>query len=73
MERNQLLQHLAQAERHITQMQRYILRQENVIRKLKLREAPTDIAESMLTAMKDSLDAFERHRKSLREALRTRP
>jgi hypothetical protein len=54
--------HLAQANRHIAEVKLHIARQRKAIEKLKAGNHSTEIAESMLIALEESLRAFERHR-----------
>jgi hypothetical protein len=63
--RDQELRHLAQANRHIAEVKRHIALQQNTIAKLRLAKPPTEVAESMLEALKGSLRVFERHRASI--------
>src|SRR5262249_36691746 len=60
--RDQELRHLAQANRHIAEVKRHIALQQNTIAKLRLAKHPTEVAESMLEALKGSLRVFGRHR-----------
>jgi len=61
--------HLEQANRHIAEVEGQITRQRNVITKLKASDHPTEMAESMLSALEGSLHAFERHRLLILEGL----
>ena len=62
MNRDQELRHLAQANRHIAEVKQHIALQQNTIAKLRLAKHPTEVAESMLEALKGSLRVFGRHR-----------
>jgi hypothetical protein len=55
-------QHLAQADRLIADCLDRIARQREVITTEYEQGLPTDIAESMLPALEESLRAFEKHR-----------
>ena len=55
-------EHLAQADRLIADCLDRIARQREVIRTEYEQGLPTDIAQSMLRALEESLRAFEKHR-----------
>jgi hypothetical protein len=55
-------EHLAQADRLIADCLDRIARQREVITTEYEQGLPTDIAESMLRALEESLRAFEKHR-----------
>ena len=64
-------EHLAEADRHIAQAKRNIELQKKVIEKLAQDGHETDIAESLLHAMEHSLVAFEEHRETIIETMKT--
>jgi hypothetical protein len=63
-------EHLAQADRLIADCLDRIARQREVIRTEYEQGLPTDIAESMLRALEESLRAFEKHRQYIVKRLK---
>jgi hypothetical protein len=62
---------LAEADRHIDQAKRNIELQKKLIEKLAQDGHETDIAKSLLHAMEHSLLAFEEHRETIIETMKT--
>src|SRR5438309_6618719 len=62
MDREQQLEHLRQADRHIAEAKALIERQREVVRELMEAGHHTEMAESALRALEGNLQAFERHR-----------
>jgi len=54
--------HLAEADRHIAELKTLISGQETLIGQLAAEEQPTQLAETLLATMKDTLRMFEQHR-----------
>jgi hypothetical protein len=63
-------EHLVQADRLIADCLDRIARQREVIRTEYEQGLPTDVAESMLRALEESLRAFEKHRQYIVEQLK---
>ena len=62
MDPDQERKHLAQADRHITEVKKHILRQRVLVQKAIKTGRPSAEAQSMLEALQASLRAFEKHR-----------
>jgi hypothetical protein len=63
-------EHLAQADRLIADCMNRIARQRELIRTDHEQGLPTDLAESMLRALEESLRAFEKHRQFVVDKLK---
>jgi hypothetical protein len=63
-------EHLAQAYRHIAELKSHILRQRVMLKYVLDTGQPSELAESMLHALEESLRAFEKHRQLIFERLR---
>jgi hypothetical protein len=61
---------LAEADRLITDCMDHIARQREVITTRYEQRLPTDVAESMLRALEESLRALERHRQYIIDRLK---
>ena len=70
MSRDREREHLAQANRHIAECKSHIARQREIIQELVEKGQDTELAVSMLHALRDSLHAFERHRARIIERLK---
>jgi hypothetical protein len=70
---DQQRRHLAQAEQHVAEAEAKIVRQRQLIEKLRRDGHETDLAESLLYALETSLHAFEHHRKLILEHLESEP
>jgi hypothetical protein len=62
-------EHLAQAERFITECQNRIARQREIITSAYENGLPTDIPASMLRALEEGLRALKKHRKLILDRL----
>jgi hypothetical protein len=60
-------EHLAQAYRHIAELKSHILRQRVMLKYVLDTGQPSELAESMLHALEESLRAFEKHRQLIFE------
>jgi hypothetical protein len=69
LEKDQLREHLAQANRHIAELKRHIARERQEIEKAIQKGRDTHISESMLSAMEESLRAVEQHRRLILDQL----
>src|SRR5262245_36712357 len=65
-------EHLAQAERFIAECQNRIARQREIITTAYENRLPTDIPESMLRALEESLRALEKHRQLILDKISDR-
>jgi hypothetical protein len=65
----QMREHLAQAERHIAELQRQIDRQRQFVDGLPLESRVREDAVQMLTMLEDSLPILEQHRELIRSWL----
>jgi hypothetical protein len=61
--------HLAQADRHIIEVKKHILRQRVLVQKAIKTGRPSAEAQSMLEALQASLHAFEKHRQLILASL----
>lgn len=57
--------YLAQADRHVAKLKALISDQEALIELLSADDQPTQLAETLLGTMKDTLRLFEEHRQSM--------
>jgi hypothetical protein len=62
--------HLAQANRHIARVHKYIAEQKRLIEKLVRGGHDIDVAVSMLHALEQALHAFERHRELIMKRIK---
>jgi len=69
MDPDQERKHLAQADRHITQVKKHILRQRVLVRKAIKTGRPSVEAQSMLEVLQASLRVFEKHRQLILRSL----
>jgi hypothetical protein len=65
--------HLAQANRHIAELTVQIVRQRVIVKHALGTGQPSEIAESLLHALEESLGAFEKHRELVLDQLKRRP
>jgi hypothetical protein len=65
--------HLAQANRHIAELTVQIVRQRVIVKHALDTGQPSEIAESLLHALEESLGAFEKHRELVLDQLKRRP
>jgi hypothetical protein len=69
-ERERERAHLAEADRQIAECKAHIAHQREVIERAIRAGRPTDVAESVLDALEESLRAFERHRRLILDQLK---
>jgi hypothetical protein len=69
-ERERERAHLAEADRHIAECKAHIAHQRAVIERAIRAGHPTDVAESVLDSLEESLRAFERTRRLIIERLK---
>jgi hypothetical protein len=65
--------HLAQANRHIAELTVQIVRQRIIVKHALDTGQPSEMAESLLHALEESLGAFEKHRELVLDQLKRRP
>jgi hypothetical protein len=65
--------HLAQANGHIAELKVQIVRQRVIVKYALDTGQPSEMAESMLNALEESLGAFEKHRELILDQLKRRP
>src|SRR5262245_29466671 len=65
-----VIRHLAQADRHIVDLKAHIVRQRVILKHALDTGQPSDLAESLLQALEESLSIFEKHRKLILEQMR---
>src|SRR5262249_56824762 len=65
--------HLAQANGHIVELKVQIVRQRVIVKYVLDTGQPSEMAESMLNALEESLGAFEKHRELILDQLKRRP
>jgi hypothetical protein len=65
-----VIRHLAQADRHIVDLKAHIVRQRVILKHALDTGQPSDLAESLLQALEESLSIFEKHRKLILERMR---
>jgi hypothetical protein len=63
MEHKREREHLAEADRHIAECKAHIAHQREVIERAIRAGRPSDVAESVLDALEESLRAFDGHRR----------
>ena len=73
MDRAQEQQYLAQANGHIAELKVQIVRQRVIVKYALDTGQPSEMAESMLNALEESLGAFEKHRELILDQLKRRP
>jgi hypothetical protein len=73
MNRAQEQKHLAQANGHIAELKVQIVRQRVIVKYALDTDQPSEMAESMLHALEESLGAFEKHRELVLDQLKRRP
>jgi hypothetical protein len=71
MNRAQEQKHLAQANGHIAELKVQIVRQRVIVKYALDTGQPSEMAESMLHALEESLSAFEKHRELVLDQLKT--
>jgi exonuclease VII small subunit len=69
-ERERELAHLAEADRHIAECKAHIANQRAAIERAIRADHPTDVAESVLDSLEESLHAFERTRRLIIDRLK---
>ena len=69
MDPDQERKHLVQADRHITEVKKHILRQRVLVQKAIKTGQPSVEAQSMLEVLQASLRALEKHRQLILAAL----
>jgi hypothetical protein len=69
MDPDQERKHLVQADRHITEVKKHILRQRVLVQKTIKTGQPSIEAQSMLEVLQASLRALEKHRQLILAAL----
>ena len=62
--------HLAQANGHIAELKVQIVRQRVIVKYVLDTGQPSEMAESMLHALEESLSAFEKHRELVLDRLK---
>ena len=65
-----VIRHLAQADRHIVDLEAHIDRQRVILKHALDMGQPSELAESLLQALEESLGIFEKHRKLILERMR---
>jgi hypothetical protein len=73
MNRAQENKHLAQANRHIAELMVQIVLQRVIVRHALDTGQTSEMAESLLHALQESLGAFEKHRELVLDQLKRRP
>jgi hypothetical protein len=63
-------EHLAQANGHIAELKVQIVRQRVIVKYTLDMGQPSEMAESMLHALEESLSAFEKHRELVLDRLK---
>ena len=64
--------HLVETDRHIAECKNYIAKQRELIERAIQRGRSTEVAETTLEALEESLGAFEGRRRSLLDRLKER-
>ena len=70
MNREREREHLVQVDRHIAECKTHIARQREIIQELLQNGRDTELAVSMLHALRGNLRSFERHRALVIERLK---
>jgi hypothetical protein len=73
LNRAQEKKHLAQANRHIAELTVQIVRQRVIVKHALDMGQPSEMAESLLHALEESLRAFEKHRELILDQFKRRP
>ena len=73
MNRAQEQKHLAQANGHIAELKVQLVRQRVIVKYALDTGRSSEMAESMLHALEESLGAFEKHRELVLDQLKRRP
>ena len=73
MNRAQEQRHLAQANGHIAELKVQIVRQRAIVKYALDTGQQSEMAESMLLALEESLGAFEKHRELVLDQLKSGP
>ena len=73
MNRAREQEHLDQAYRHIAELKAHIVRQRVIVKYALDTGQRSEMAESMLHALEQSLRAFEKHRELVLDQLKRRP
>ncbi len=73
MNRAQEQKHLAQATGHIAELKVQIVRQRAIVKYALDTGQPSEMAESLLHALEESLGAFEKHRERILNQVKRRP
>jgi hypothetical protein len=63
------MDHRAQANQHIAELTRQIVRQRVIVKYALDMDQPSEVVESMLHALEESLGAFEKHRELVLDQL----
>jgi hypothetical protein len=64
--------HLVETDRHIAECEAYIAKQRDLIKRAIEQGRSTEVAETLLEALEESLSAFERRRRLLLDRLKER-
>jgi hypothetical protein len=67
------MNHLAQANQHLAELTVQIVRQRVIVKYALDTGQPSEIVESMLHALEESLGAFEKHRELVLDQLQRQP
>jgi hypothetical protein len=70
---NRAHEHIAQANGHIAELKVQIVRQRVIVRYALDTDQPSEMAESLLHALEESLRSFEKHRELVIDQLKRRP
>ena len=70
---NRVQEHLAQANGQLAQLTVQIVRQRVIVKYALDTDQPSEMAESLLRALEQSLRAFEKHRELVLDQLKRRP
>jgi hypothetical protein len=70
---NRVQEHLAQVNGHLAQLTVQIVRQRVIVKYALDTDQPSEMAESLLHALEQSLRAFEKHRELVFDQLKRRP
>jgi hypothetical protein len=66
-------QHLAQADRYVVDLKAQLVRQRVLVKHVRDKGQPSQIAESLLDALEGSLRIFEKHRDLILAQLQRQP
>jgi hypothetical protein len=70
---NRAHEHIAEANGHIAELKVQIVRQRVIVRYALDTDQPSEMAESLLHALEESLRSFEKHRELVIDQLKRRP